>query len=108
MEQFKAWFIENLSDVAQDITKYGCDAGFPFIIYTNDTTELFDKFEIEIMAALNECRDSMGIETLAELVKGFGRADMAQEWLEGGILDDSTKCLFVWFACEEMARELHP
>jgi hypothetical protein len=95
---FRQWFIRNLKESAQDIAEHGADAGYPFISYTRDTVKIYDKYEEEIWDKLNESADGQGVHPMT-LVASFGRADMATS--PGGF-----KNLLVWFACEELAREL--
>lgn len=99
MEGFKAWFKENLRDSARDIAEHGADSGFPHITYTSDTVELFDRFGSEIWDYAVEQADDMGCKNVAEMIAGFGRADML-----GGL--DQFKNLMVWYACEEIAHQM--
>ena len=48
METFTQWFNENLNEYAEDISNHGADAGSPYITYTSDTVEIYDKFESDI------------------------------------------------------------
>ena len=95
---FKAWFDTNLKDSARDIARHGADAGYPCITYTSDCVKIFDKFGDEIWAMAVEEAESLGSKNVAEMVAGFGRADML------GSLD-TFKNLMVWYACETLARE---
>lgn len=96
---FKAWFIENLGDCASDIAGHGADFGWPYITYTKDCVELYDKFRDEIWKMLNEDADSFGHKNPMEFVVTFNRIDMADS-------EDGLKNLLVWYACERVAHEL--
>lgn len=95
---FRAWFKANLSEQALDIASHGADSGFPGISYTSDTVKLFDRFGDEIWTMAVDDAESMGSKNVAEMISGFGRADMLESL-------DSFKNLMVWFACETLARE---
>ena len=96
---FRDWFNANLKDEARDIARGGADAGWPGITYTSDTVRLFDKFGDEIWDMAVQDADDMGCKNVADMVAGFGRADML------GSLDQF-KNLMVWYACEKLAREI--
>lgn len=98
---FRAWFKANLRDYARDIASHGADAGYPWITYTSDTVAIFDKFGPEIWDMAVEDASDLGCKNVADMIAGFGRADM----LEGF---DQFKNLMVWYACEKIARELCP
>jgi hypothetical protein len=95
---FSEWFDENLSEYAEGLARQGADAGFPHITYTSDCVKLYDQFEEEIYAMLNEDCDSMGYDCPEALISTFGRKDMLHD-------PDTRKMLLVWYACERMARE---
>lgn len=95
---FRAWFKANLREYARDIAEHGADCGYPHITYTSDTCRIFDKFAEEIWEMVVEQADSAG-ENPAEYISQFRRADMLDNW-------DSFRNLMVWFACEEVAREM--
>lgn len=95
---FKDWFKANLSDSARDIARHGADAGYPHITYTRDTVEIFEAFEDEIWEMANQDADDMGCKNVAEMIAGFGRADMLGTF-------DQFKNLMVWYACEKLARD---
>jgi len=95
---FKAWFKANLDENARDIARHGADAGYPHITYTRDTVEIFDAFGDEIWDMAVEDAEEMGCKNVAEMISGFGRADMLS-----GL--DQFKNLMVWYACEKIARE---
>lgn len=98
-KSFRAWFKANLAQSARDIAEHGADAGFPCITYTRDAAKLFDRYGEEIWTLAVEKAESMGCKNVAEMIAGFGRADML------GTLD-TFKNLMVWYACEEVAREM--
>jgi hypothetical protein len=95
---FRAWFKANLADSARDIAGHGADGGFPGITYTRDCVKLFDRYGDEIWAMAVEQAEDMG-ENVGTMIAGFRRKDMLDSL-------DSFKNLMVWFACEELAREL--
>lgn len=96
---FRAWFNTNLKDRAMDIASHGADAGYPHITYTSDTVKLFDRFGDEIWDMAVQDAEDMGCKNVAEMIAGFGRADMLS-----GL--DQFKNLMVWYACEKLAREM--
>lgn len=96
---FREWFRDNLSEYASDIANHGADAGYPHITYTSDTVKVFDTYGDEIWDMAVEMAESMGEKNVAALIAGFGRADMLDSL-------DRFKNLMVWFACEEIAREI--
>ncbi len=96
---FRQWFATNLSDEASDIANHGADSGFPHITYTSDTVVLFDAYASEIWEMAVEESESMGCKNVAEMISGFGRADMLDSI-------DTFKNLMVWYACESLAREM--
>lgn len=98
-KDFRAWFRANLKSYARDIASHGADCGFPWITYTSDTVRLFDKFGHEIWDMATEESDDLGCKNVAEMIAGFGRADMLS-----GL--DQFKNLMVWYACEKVAREM--
>lgn len=98
---FRAWFMANLKDSARDIAGHGADCGFYGISYTHHTVALFDKFGDEIWDMAHEDAESMGDKNVAQFVAGFRRQDMLFSL-------DGFKNLMVWYACEKIARELHP
>lgn len=98
MANLKTWFKENLADYAEDIASHGADSGFPYMTYTVECAELFDKFDGEIWDMAVEDAESMGCKNVAEMIAGFGRADMM-----GSI--DQFKNLMWWYACESLSRQ---
>lgn len=97
---FRAWFKANLKDSARDIAHHGADAGYPCITYTSDCVAIFDKFGDEVWTMAVEQAEALGCSNVAEMISGFRRRDMME-----GL--DQFKNLMVWYACEELARELH-
>ncbi len=97
-KDFRTWFKANLREYASDIAGHGADSGFPCITYTRDTVQIFDKFGDEIWDMAVEDAEGMGCKNVAEMIAGFGRADMLS-----GL--DQFKNLMVWYACEKVARE---
>lgn len=98
-KSFKNWVKNNLKDYLNDITNFGCAGGFPGLTYYIDTSKLYDKFSDEIWdLAYNNFREC-GYKNILEFVASFNGADQA--------IDSTTfKNLMVWYAAEEIAREL--
>jgi len=103
---FKNWFNENLKDSASDISNNGADAGYPNITYYADTTKLFNKHRQDILELLTETTENCGYQDNIELLKTFGRQDMLEGFYETLRHDDQSKCLLVWFACEELSHQM--
>lgn len=93
---------ENETINLQDVANAGADAGFSGFIYYSETTELYDKYRAEIWQMLASSASDFGV-TIFELIGGFNRKDMIQDYFETGIEDDSFKQLMVWYALEETA-----
>lgn len=97
-ETFRDWVKENLGDYLGDIAAHGADAGYPYITYTADTVQLYDRFEQDIYDALNEDAEEFGYDNPEALIATFNRSDML-EWPEG------RKNLLVWYFVERVANE---
>jgi hypothetical protein len=98
-KDFRAWFKTNLKEEAQDIAEHGADCGFPYITYTSDTVDIYNKFESEIWEELSQDAEEFGHKSVAEFVGTFRRNDMAND-------PDQFKNLLVWYMCEKVAHEL--
>ena len=99
-ETFKEWFVKNLAeDCGRDIANHGADAGYPYITYTRDTVKLFDRYADDIWNMAVDCSEQMGCKNVADMIAQFRRQDMLADI-------DQFKNLMVWFACEELSREL--
>lgn len=97
---FRAWMLATLSKgELEDLASNGADTGWPGLTYTSDTVELFDAYGDEIWEMAVEAAEQYGMKNVAEFIAGFSRADMM------GSLD-TFKNLMVWFAAEEIAREV--
>lgn len=96
---FRDWFNENLLDYAEDIYNHGCDGGFPDITYTNECCKIYDRFATEIWDMAVEDAENMGNKNVAEMIAGFNRSDMLQDW-------DTFRNLMLWYACEKVSREV--
>lgn len=96
---FRAWFNANLLESAHDIARHGADCGYPHITYNSDCAELFDQFSDEIWEMAVSDAESLGSKNVAEMIAGFGRADMLETF-------ETFKTLMVWYACETLAREV--
>ncbi len=98
-DNFKEWFLKNLSEEASDIAAHGADSGWPHITYTKDCVKLYDKYQENIWEMLNEDVEDMGYKNPIELIATFTRIDMA-------FSDEGLKNLLVWYACERVANQL--
>ena len=98
-KDFRSWFRANLKDSAEDIANHGADAGYPLITYTSDCCAIFDRYADEIWEMAADDAEDMGCKNVAEMIAGFGRADMVGDW-------DTFRNLMCWYACEKVAREL--
>lgn len=96
---FESWFKANLKDYQEDIANHGADAGFPKITYTSDTCKIFDRFSEQIWDMAVEDAEMMGYKNVAAMIAEFNRSDMLDSI-------DSFKNLMVWYACEQLARQL--
>lgn len=96
---FTNWFKANLRQYAQDIASHGADCGFPYITYTADTVEIFDKFANEIWEMAVEDAEDLGYKNVTAMIAEFNRSDMLSDF-------DSFKNLMVWYACEKLAHQL--
>jgi hypothetical protein len=99
MREFKEWFEENLYEYAKDIASYGADMGFPYISYTSDCVKLWEKYGVSIWKYAVEQAKQLGYTNVAKMISSFSRADMLESL-------DSFYNLMVWYACEEIAREI--
>lgn len=99
-DSFRAWLRANLdADQFQDLARYGADAGFPGLIHTGDCVELYDRYEDDIRAALEEDAEAHGYDSPEAFVATFNRSDLL--WSE-----DGRKTLLVWYLAERVAREV--
>ena len=97
---FENWMKRHFSKCElREIAEHGADAGFPGLIYMSECSRTFDRYADEIWAWLVEDADSCGAKNAAELVAGFGRADMCGSW-------DGFKNLLLWYAAERVAHQL--
>lgn len=96
---FRDFLKRHLADNLHDIANHGADAGYPWLTYTADTVELFDRYGDEIWKLACNMAEEIGYKNVAELIATFKRADMLDTL-------DTTKNLMVWFAAEEYARQL--
>ena len=90
---------ENLKDFFKDLFNSGCVSGMiSDLIYYEDTTKFYNKFENDIEDLISEGMDSLGIETRPLFIESLnGSAEnMTQE-----------KNLLSWFAFEETAKSLN-
>lgn len=76
----------------------GADAGYPGFTYTKDGAEFYRANDDDIDELLQEDADSFG-QSVAEMIAGFGRADMAET-------RDGRDCLLAWYALEKVSSWL--
>lgn len=96
---FRAFMERHLKDEMRDIANHGADAGYAYLTYTRDTVELFDAYADEIWEMARAMADDLGSKNVMEMVSGFQRAEMAETL-------DGFKNLMVWFAAEEISRQV--
>jgi hypothetical protein len=96
----KGWMQANFDNgQLEDIARHGCDAGWPGLTYYTDTGKLYAKFASEIWQMASDMANEMGEKNVLTLIAGFGGAD--------NVSDGCTfENLMVWFACEQIAREM--
>lgn len=95
---FRAFMLANLREYLSDIAEHGADCGYPWLTYTSDTVRLFEKFAPEIWEMASRESDDLGCKNVAEMIAGFNRADMLDDW-------SRFQNLMVWYAAETIARE---
>ena len=88
----------NVSQMIQ-AGQHGADAGWAGFTYTDDAVEFFDRHAPEIWALATEEAESMGQKNACEMIAGFGRADMVEDW-------DTFRNLLAWYVLEHVGREL--
>lgn len=102
---FKDAILANFGDeeeqeaTLRDIAAHGCSAGFPGLIYYTDTMALYDEHNDEIWGWLFEDAESLGRESVLELIAWLGGAELVT-------CDTTFKNLLVWYAAERVANEL--
>lgn len=99
-DSFREWLQTNLGpQQLEELARHGADAGFPGLTYTSDCVDLYDRFEDEIRAALEEDAEALGYDCPEAFVATFNRSDML--WSE-----DGRRTLLVWYMAERTAREV--
>ena len=106
MKTFKDWFKTNMKDYAKDIANNGADSGYPNITYYYDTNVLFDEYENDILEMLKNTTENIGYDNIIDLLQTFNRKDILKGFFETLKRDEQSKCLLVWFACEELSNQL--
>lgn len=97
---FKSWMKANLSDYMEDISRYGCEGGFPGLTYYTDTCKLFDRFQDEIIEALATDAEEFGCKGIADYLCNYANYDKV-------VTDNTThKNFLVWWYAEKIANEL--
>ena len=99
MKEFKEWFEENLYEYAEDIVNHGADCGFPYISTYSQCVKLWKEYEDSIWEYAVSQSEQLGHKNVAEMISQFNRADMMQSL-------DGFHNLMIWYACEEIAREI--
>lgn len=107
--------LENLDlDQLEDVARHGADAGWSGFVYYSDTTAFFRRHKDDILRLASDMAHDMGEDMLA-MVAGFRclhgdyfPSEIA-EAIYGGETEgsDVIQNAMVWFALEEVARELH-
>jgi len=96
---FRAWMRANFDNrELAELSQHGADTGWHGLTWISDAAKLFDRFGDEVWTLLRESADDQG-ETVPGLLAKFRRVDMAADL-------DSFKNLVIWFAAEEIARDL--
>lgn len=85
-------------DEIREAGEHGADTGWPGFTYTADGATFYREHDELVDAVAQDMADSLG-QTVAELVAGFARSDMAET-------RDGRDCLMAWFALEEAGRWL--
>ena len=92
---FEGWELGQLKDLAS----HGADSGWPGLTYTRDCVALFDAHASTIWEMAVVMAEDMGDGNVAQMIGGFGRSDMVDDW-------DTFRNLMAWFAAEEIARTI--
>ena len=100
-EQISADDDEEWEGTMHDVARGGADAGWPGFTYTRDCVKFYEENETDILNLATDMASELGHANVAEMVAGFGRADM----LDG---DGGWANLLAWFALEEVARSVDP
>jgi hypothetical protein len=83
----------------RDLASHGASTGWPGLTYYSDTGALYERYEDEIWAALDDDADSMGEPSALALVATFGGARDVST-------DAQFRNLLVWYMAEREARRL--
>lgn len=95
---FKDWLREELGpEYMKGLAEHGASAGFPGLTYYQDTVALFEEYEEELWAELDQMADSFGYDSVPELIGTFNGAAHAND-------PTRFKNLVVWAVAEEYAR----
>jgi hypothetical protein len=86
-------------DQLNDIASHGADAGWSGLTYYSDTCRLYRKFSDEIWNLATEMSESMGNKHVLELIASFNGATQVHD-------SCTFENLLVWFAAEEIARQM--
>lgn len=84
----------------KDVLEHGCSSGaVGGLIYYNDTTAFYDKYNEEIYNLLEELRQSLGNPNILSVIADFnGAQDVGS--------DTQYKNLLAWFGYEESMRHI--
>ncbi len=95
----KGWMKANFDHgQLEDITCHGCIAGFPGLTYYHDTIKLYDKFSDDIWELVCNMAEESGEDILTTIASFSGAGSVSDRAMFENLL--------VWFACEQIAREL--
>lgn len=118
---FKHYLLRHCADSIQDIAEHGADAGYAGLTFYAETVPAWHKYKKEIMAMANSMAADLGTDVIS-MVRSFrcvGNDYTPEEigkTLYGNNNNNWRNCdaythianAMVWFAAEEIAREMHP
>ena len=98
---FKQWMQEQFDhDELKDMVNHGVNNGFSGLIYYSETTALYQQYKDEIWDILYEESEAFGVSILEMLAQTRLGKDAATAYQFENFL--------VWFAAENIARDLTP
>ena len=84
--------------VINDLAKFGCDGGFPYLTYVYETREFYNKFESDIFTLLYELSRENGFSVPMIIANLKGA--------EGVVSEDGFKNCLVWWAVGFVAKKI--
>lgn len=97
-KSLRQWVRANFDkEQLEDIMTHGCVSGFPGVTYYKDTGKLYDHFSDEIWQMVYDGSQDAGMSEL-EYIASFNGSNVGSHAQFANLL--------VWFAVEEIAREL--